>query len=299
MYPHAFRYHRAASLAEAAAVLAELGEDAKLLAGGQSLIPLMKLRLSSPSHLVDLNFVPGVSYCNRVNGDLRIGAMAKHAELAASPAIHAIPLLYDCAAGIADVQVRNRGTIGGSLAEADPSGDWGAALLALPAEVRCVGPGGERTVAISDFFLDAYTTALAPGEVVSEVVVHAAQGGGGAYLAFKRCAPVYATASVAAQLTMNDRSSCREARIVLGCVGLTAIRARAAEDELAGKELNPQVIARAAEAAMAAADPQPDMRGSVDYKRALVRSLARRAIEVALRRSRDETVHGGHILCLK
>ena len=132
-------------------MLAELGEDAKLLAGGQSLIPLMKLRLSSPAHLVDLNFVPGVSYIHRANGDLRLGAMARHAELAASDAVRAIPLLHDCAAGIADVQVRNRGTIGGSLAEADPSGDWGAALLALPAEVRCVGPAGERNIPICRF----------------------------------------------------------------------------------------------------------------------------------------------------
>ena len=296
MYPHAFRYHRAASLQEAASMIAELGEDAKLLAGGQSLIPLMKLRLSSPSHLVDLNFVPGVSYINRANGDLRVGAMARHAELAASDAVRAIPLLHDCALGIADVQVRNRGTIGGSLAEADPSGDWGAALLALPAELSCVGPAGERSIPISDFFLDAYTTALAPGEVVREIMVQVPKSGaGGAYVAFKRCAPVYATASVAAQVTMSDRAACREARIVLGCVGLTAIRARAAEDELAGKELNPQTMARAAEAAMAAADPQPDMRGSVDYKRALVRSLTRRALDVALRRSRGEREQGGHI----
>jgi aerobic carbon-monoxide dehydrogenase medium subunit len=296
MYPHAFRYHRAASLEEAVSMLGELGEDAKLLAGGQSLIPLMKLRLSSPSHLVDLNSVRGVSGINRENGDVRIGAMARHADLADSPAIHAIPLLHDCAAGIADVQVRNRGTIGGSLAEADPSGDWGAVLLALPAEVRCVGAAGERTIPISDFFLDAYTTALAPAEIVREVVVRVPQGSsGGAYLAMKRCAPVYATASVAAQLSMNDRATCREARIVLGCVGLTAIRARNAEDELAGKEVNDAAIARAAEAAMAAADPQPDMRGSVEYKRALVRSLARRAIEIALRRSRGEQVQGGHI----
>jgi carbon-monoxide dehydrogenase medium subunit len=296
MYPHAFRYHRAASLAEAASILADLGDEAKLLAGGQSLIPLMKLRLSSPSHLVDLNFVPGVSYVKRANGDVRVGAMARHAELAASDVVRAIPLLHDCAAGIADVQVRNRGTIGGSLAEADPSGDWGAVLLALPAEVRCIGPGGERAIPISEFFLDAYTTALAPGEIVREILVHVPKSGaGGAYIAFKRCAPVYATASVAAQLTMNDGATCREARIVLGCVGLTAIRARAAEDELAGKELDPQTIARAAEAAMAAADPQPDMRGSVDYKRTLVRSLTRRALEVALRRSRGEPVQGGHI----
>ncbi|MBZ5509637.1 MAG: xanthine dehydrogenase family protein subunit M [Acidobacteriia bacterium] len=296
MYPHAFRYHRAASLEEAASMIAELGEDAKLLAGGQSLIPLMKLRLSSPSHLVDLNFVPGVSYIHRANGDLRLGAMARHADLAASAAVRAIPLLHDCAAGIADVQVRNRGTIGGSLAEADPSGDWGAALLALPAEVRCVGPAGERSISISDFFLDAYTTALAPGEVVREILVHVPQGAaGGAYVAFKRCAPVYATASVATQLTMNDRATCREAHIVLGCVGLTAIRARTAEDELAGKELNSQTIARAAEAAMAAADPQPDMRGSVGYKRTLVGSLTRRALEAALRRSQGGAVQGGHI----
>jgi aerobic carbon-monoxide dehydrogenase medium subunit len=296
MYPHAFRYHRAASLAEAASLLAELGEDAKLLAGGQSLIPLMKLRLSSPSHLVDLNFISGVSHIERSNGELRIGAMARHAELAASEAVRKIPLLHDCAAGIADVQVRNRGTIGGSLAEADPSGDWGAALLALPAEVRCVGPGGERRIPIADFFLDAYTTALAPGEVVSEVVVRVPKGtSSGAYIAFKRCAPVYATASVAAQLTMHDRSTCDEAHIVLGCVGLTAIRARAAAEELAGKEVTPQTIGRAAEAAMSAADPQPDMRGSMDYKRMLVRSLTRRALEVALRRSRGEVVEGGHI----
>jgi carbon-monoxide dehydrogenase medium subunit len=296
MYPHAFRYHRAASLQDAVGMLGELGEDAKLLAGGQSLIPLMKLRLSSPSHLVDLNFVPGVSYINRSNGELRVGAMARHAELAASNAIRAIPLLHDCASGIADVQVRNRGTIGGSLAEADPSGDWGAVLLALPAEVRCVGPAGERSIPISEFFLDAYTTALAPGEIVSEVVMHVPKhSSGGAYLALKRCAPVYATASVAAQLTMTERATCGEARIVLGCVGLTAIRATAAEQELSGRELTPQTITRAAEAAMAAADPQPDMRGSVDYKRALVRSLTRRAIEIALRRSRGEPVEGGHI----
>ena len=179
MYPHAFRYHRVASLQEAVGTLGELGEDAKLLAGGQSLIPLMKLRLSSPSHLVDLNFVPGVSYITRSNGDLRVGAMARHAELAAADAVRSVPLLHDCAAGIADVQVRNRGTIGGSLAEADPSGDWGAVLLALPAEVRCIGPAGERTIPISGFFLDAYTTALAPGEIVSEVVVRVPKNAAG------------------------------------------------------------------------------------------------------------------------
>ncbi len=277
-------------------MLADLGEDAKVLAGGQSLVPLMKLRLSSPSHLVDLNFVRDVAYIRRSNGELRIGAMARHAELASSDAVGAIPILHDCASGIADVQVRNRGTIGGSVAEADPSGDWGAVLLALQCEVRCVSPSGERAIPISDFFLDAYTTALAPGEIVREVFVQAPKGmSGGAYIALKRCAPVYATASVAAQLMMHDRATCEQARIVLGCVGLTSIRATAAENELSGKEVNAQTIARAAEAAMSAADPQPDMRGSVEYKRALVRSLTRRAIDVALRRSRGEAVEGSHV----
>ncbi len=277
-------------------MLSELGDDAKLLAGGQSLIPLMKLRLSSPAHLVDLNFVRGVSYISRSNGDICVGAMTRHAELAASPEILGIPVLHDCASGIADVQVRNRGTIGGSLAEADPSGDWGAALQTLTAEVRCVGPQGERRLGISDFFLDAYTTALAPAEVVREIVVHTpGERSGGAYLALKRCAPVYATASVAVQLTMEDAVMCREARIVLGCVGLTAIRVRAAEQELEGKEVNGAIMSRAAEAAMAAADPQPDMRGSAEYKRVLAGSLTRRAIAIALRRSRGEKVPGGHI----
>ena len=295
MYPHAFRYYRATSLPEAVSLLSELGEEGKPLAGGQSLIPLMKLRLSSPAHLVDLNFVPNISHIQLVNGELRMGALARHAELADSELVSAIPLLHDCAAGIADVQVRNRGTIGGSLAEADPSGDWGAAMLALPAEVRCIGPGGERSVPIGEFFLDTYTSALTPNELVKEVVVKApGKNSGGAYLAFKRCAPVYATASVAVQLTMADRDTCQQARIVLGCVGLTAIRATDAESALQGQTLDAKTLKRAAQAAMAAADPQPDMRGSVDYKRSLVGALVERALDIALRRSRGESVQVRH-----
>ncbi len=296
MYPHAFRYHRASSLPEAVVMLAQLGEEAKILAGGQSLIPLMKLRLSSPAHLVDINFVPDIAHIREDGDTLRLGALARHADLAASEAVAAIPLLHDCAAGIADAQVRNRGTIGGSLAEADPSGDWGTALLAVPAEVRCIGPDGERSIAISEFFLDAYTSALAPGELVREISVKVASGkSGGAYLAFKRCASVYATASAAAQLEMEDGNVCRDARIVLGCVGLTAIRASHAEAQLRGQAINQPSITRAAEAAMAAADPQPDMRGSVDYKRSLLGALVRRAINAALRRARGERVTLGHI----
>src|SRR5579863_5723329 len=205
MYPRAFHYHRVSSLKEATAMLAELGQDAKLLAGGQSLIPLMKLRFANPTHLVDLNFIPGTSYINENNGNLRFGALTRHAEIESSAAAGRIPILHDCAAGIADVQVRNRGSIGGSLAEADPSGDWATVLFTLATEVRCLGSNGERTMSLTDFIKDAYTTALAHDELVSEVVVKMPPTkSGGAYLAFKRSAPVYPTASAAVQLTMGD-----------------------------------------------------------------------------------------------
>src|SRR5687767_9352365 len=181
MYPRPFEYHRAATLKEAAGMLAQLGEEAKVLAGGQSLIPLMKLRFASPRHLVDLNFVSGLSYVKRDDGKLRLGAMTRHAELEISGDIQQIAILYDCASGIADVQVRNRGTIGGSVAEADPTGDWIPVLLTLGAEVCCVGPRGERSVGLTDFVTDAYTTVLAHDELVSEVVVNApAKNSGGA-----------------------------------------------------------------------------------------------------------------------
>jgi carbon-monoxide dehydrogenase medium subunit len=276
-------------------MLAQLGDDAKLLAGGQSLIPLMKLRFANPAHLVDLNFMSGTSYIKRDNGALRFGALTRHAEIEASAAAGKIPILHDCAAGIADVQVRNRGTIGGSLAEADPSGDWATVLFTLSTEVRCLGTNGERTLSLTDFIKDAYTTALAHDELVSEVAVKMPAGGsGGAYLAFKRSAPVYPTASAAVQLTMDD-DVCKDVAIALGCVGLIPIRAEEAELALRGRRLTEQTIAGAADAARAAADPQSDMRGSADYKRALVGALVKRAIEIALRRARGEQVEVSHI----
>jgi aerobic carbon-monoxide dehydrogenase medium subunit len=295
MYPRSFHYHRATSLKEAGAMLSQLGDDAKALAGGQSLIPLMKLRFSNPEHLVDLNFIPGTSYVKEEAGGLRFGAMTRHAEIESSPAVAKIPILHDCAAGIADVQVRNRGTIGGSLAEADPSGDWAAVLLTLNTEVRCVGPSAERGVQLSDFIKDAYTTDLAHNELLSEIVVKVpARGSGGAYLAFKRSAPVYPTASAAVQLTMEG-DVCKDAAVVLGCVGLTAIRAVDAEGALRGQPLNAKSVDRAIEAVRTAADPQSDMRGSADYKRTLVGALVKRAIDYAVRRARGEQVEVSHI----
>jgi len=295
MYPRAFSYHRAASLKEAANMLSQLSDDAKLLAGGQSLIPLMKLRFANPPHLVDLNFIPETSYITEDGGQLRFGALTRHADIESSAIAAKIPILHDCAAGIADVQVRNRGTIGGSLAEADPSGDWAAVLMTLSTEVRCLGVYGERTIQLSDFIRDAYTTALAHDELLSEVRVRTPpKGSGGAYLAFKRSAPVYPTASAAVQLTMEG-DLCKDASIALGCVALTAIRATEAEAALRGQPINDKTVNAAMEAARSVAEPQSDMRGSVDYKRTLVGALVKRAIGYAVRRAGGEQVEVSHI----
>jgi len=276
-------------------MLAQLGEEAKLLAGGQSLIPLMKLRFASPKHLVDLNYVPGASYIKEEDDVLLLGALTRHASIEHSPLAGRIPILHDCAAGIADVQVRNRGTIGGSLAEADPSGDWAVALLTQTTEVRCLGTKGSRSVPLWEFIKDAYTTVLQPDEIVREIAVKIpSRGSGSAYLAFKRSAPVYPTASAAVQLSL-EAGVCKEVAIVLGCVGLTPVRVRAAEDALRGNSVDAKAIGTAMEAAHAAADPQPDMRGSAEYKRTLVAALVRRAIEAASLRARGERVEVSHI----
>jgi len=295
VYAAPFSYHRAASLQEAVKLLQELGEEARVIAGGQSLIPLMKMRMARPAALIDINFIPGLGDIQNTKGELRIGALVRHADLEHSAAGVTVPILHDCAAGIADVQVRNQGTIGGSLAEADPSGDWGTALLALETSVVCLGPDGERTVPLEEFTKDAYTTALGHEEIVTEVRVKMpAKSSGGAHLVFKRSAPVYPTASASVQLTLDGKNMCKDARIVLGCVGLTAIRAKEAEGALRGKPLEENNIRAAVDAARAAADPQSDMRGSADYKRVIVGTLVKRAVGIAVRRARGETIAAGH-----
>jgi carbon-monoxide dehydrogenase medium subunit len=295
VYAHPFAYHRAQSLGEASKLLHQLGEESRLIAGGQSLIPLMKMRLARPTALIDINSIPGLSEIKTHNGEIRFGALARHSDIEASEHAAAIPILHDCAAGIADVQVRNQGTIGGSLAEADPSGDWSATLLTLETSVQCAGPEGERSIKLEDFIKDAYTTVLAHDELVREIIVkRAPRNSGGAYLAFKRSAPVYATASAAVQLTLDGKDICKEIRVVLGCVGLTSLRARRAEDELRGKKIDGKAIQRVADAARETAEPQSDMRGSADYKRALVAALVKRAVAIAVQRARGEHVEAGH-----
>ena len=295
MYPRAFHYHRASSLREAAEMLSQLGEGAKLLAGGQSLIPLMKLRFANPADLVDLNFIQGTSYIKEENGAVCIGPLTRHAEIQDSAAAAKIPILHDCAAGIADVQVRNRGTIGGSLAEADPSGDWATVLMTLTTDIHCFDGKRKRSIPLRDFVKDAYTTALSHDELVSEVSIQVpSKGSGGAYIAFKRAAPVYPTASAAVQLTVEG-DTCTGASIALGCVGLTPVRPSEAESALRGQRLSEKTIAAAAEAARTVCDPQSDMRGSAEYKREVVGALVKRAVEAAVRRARGEQVEVSHL----
>ena len=295
MYPRAFAYHRASSYPEAISLLSELGEDAKFLAGGQSLIPLMKLRLSAPRHLVDLNFIPETSHIQS-NGALRLGAMTRHADIAASAEAARIPILGDCAAGIADPQVRHMGTIGGSIAEADPTGDWAPVLLATGATVKTLGPGGERSIDLGEFILDAYTTALAPAELVTEIVVPLPpERSGGAYIALKRCAPVYASASVAVQLTLHDNHTCQDARVYLGVLGLTATRVTAAEELLRVTPITADSMEKVREAVMDMAEPTSDMRGSAEYKRHAAGALAKLAVETAVKRARGEPVEVTHL----
>ncbi|HZU22401.1 MAG TPA: xanthine dehydrogenase family protein subunit M [Terriglobales bacterium] len=294
MYPRPFTYHRAASLKDAAATLAELGPEAKLLAGGQSLVPLMKLRLSSPAALIDVGHIQGLNYIRAENGAFRIGALARHTDMAQSAAARHVPILHDCAAGIADVQVRNWGTVVGSIAEADPTGDWAPVLLVLDTEVECLANHGRRSLGLAGFIQDAFTTALRPGEVMQELRVKATErGSGGCYLAFKRCAPVYASASVAVQLALEG-ATCRQARVALGAVALTPVVATESAKALEGSDLNAKSIARAAEAAAASCEPPCDGRGSTEYKRALIRKLFTQAVNVAARRARGESVEVSH-----
>jgi len=294
MYPSPFRYHRARSLDEAAKILSELGEGAKLLAGGQSLIPLLKLRLATISDLVDVNFIPGLDYIEESDGQVRFGPLARHAAIAESAVAERIPILADCAGGIADSQVRNRGTMAGAVAEADPSGDWAPVLLTLSAQVLCQGIKESRTIPLSEFIEDAYATVLRPGELIREIRIEVPpQGSGGAYLAFKRSAQVYATAGAAVQLTM-EKDVCRDARIVMSSVGLTPVRAEEAENVLRGKTADAKNLESAAEAAMQATEPLSDIRGSSDYKKSLVRALVKRAAQIAVRRAGGERIEGSH-----
>ncbi|MFL5837148.1 MAG: FAD binding domain-containing protein [Solirubrobacteraceae bacterium] len=278
MIPPEFEYAAPESLAEAIRLLDEGGEDAKLLAGGHSLIPLMKLRLAAPSLLVDLRRVDGLRGIERANGGWRFGSMTRHVDLQ----VHEeLGLVSVAARSIADQQVRNRGTIGGSLAHGDPASDLPAVLLAAEGLVTVQGSGGEREIAAAELFQDYMTTAIAPGEVMTSVSLPSGEGWGFGYQKFNRRVEDWAMVGVCALVRKAADGSCEDVRVGLTNMGSTPLRATATEDALRGGGLDADAIARAAEQAADGTDPPPDLNASSDYKRNLARVLTGRALQEA------------------
>jgi carbon-monoxide dehydrogenase medium subunit len=285
--PPPFDYHAPTSLDEALALLGRHGEDAKILAGGQSLIPAMRFRLAQPAIMIDINRVANLAYLREEDGHLAIGALTREVMLEDSALVRdKYPLLADTARVVADPLVRNLATVGGNIAHADPANDHPATMLAYGATVVARGPGGERTIAIDDFFTGLFETALAPGEILTEIRIPApARKNGGAYLKFERKVGDYAVSAVAVQLTL-DGDKVGAARIGLTNVSPVPMRAAGAEAALAGKAPTDDVIEAAGKAAAAECDPSADLRGGVEYKRDLTRVLTKRAIRKAVERAR-------------
>jgi aerobic carbon-monoxide dehydrogenase medium subunit len=279
VYPAAFEYFAPKTVDEAIALLPEHGDDAKILAGGQSLIPMMKLRIASPRVLVDVNGIDSLAGMRREGDRLVMGALCRHADVASSPIVAAhLPLMIDAARQTADVQVRNRGTVAGSLAHADPSGDWPTALLALDTTVTVAGPAGTRVLALRDFIVDADTTQLAANEMVTQVSVGIPKASAsGAYAKFEKRVGDFAVASCGVQVTLDEASRCTAIAISLGAVGATPLRAHDAEAALTGQVLSDERLEIAERLVREAAQPFADTRGSVDYKRHLAGVMFRRA----------------------
>jgi aerobic carbon-monoxide dehydrogenase medium subunit len=286
MIPPSFDYVAPKTLSEA---IAALGQDnSKVLAGGQSLIPLMRFRLAGPTLLVDLNRIDGLSYIDERDGWLRIGAMTRQSAVEHSDVVsEKYSLLADTVKVLSDPVVRNLGTVGGNVANADPVNDEPATMLAYGAEVVAMGPNGERVIPITSFYLDLYQSALARDEILTEVRVPAPKPhSGGAYLKLERKVGDYATAAVAAQVELDDGGNFASVGIGLTNVGLTAIKATDAENFLKGKAASDENIRQAAKLAAEAAQPIADVRGSEDYKRSLVKTYTTRALRMAVQRAK-------------
>jgi aerobic carbon-monoxide dehydrogenase medium subunit len=280
MIPAAFDYVAPRTLPEAIAELVKHGDEGKVLAGGHSLIPLMKLRLSTPSFLVDIGRIGNLNYIREDDGHIAIGALTTHHDIALSDLVKTkLPVLSSAAAQIGDPQVRNRGTIGGAATHADPFGDFPTTLLALDAEFRVVGERGERSIAAKDFFVDTFTSALEPVEIVREIRIPTPPvGSAGTYLKFSRRSQDWAIVAVAAQVTMSGHEVSRVA-IGLTGMGKTPLRASGVEQALRGKGGHDDELRQAAEHADEGTDPPQDLNGSPDYRRHLARVLTRRALE--------------------
>ncbi len=287
MIPGPFDYHSPKTLSEAIGLLGQYGDDAKVLSGGQSLLPLLKLRLGSAGHLVDIGRIPGLEYIKEDGGFLKIGGRTKEAALEASDLVHEkYPILSDTAAVIADPLVRNLATVGGNLAHGDPANDHPATMLALGASVVATGPRGERTIPIDKFFTGLFSTALAPDEILTEIRIPTPPArSGGAYVKLERKVGDFATAAAAAQVTLGAGGEIARAGIALTNAGPTPVEATAAEKYLQGKKPDAAAIAEAAKLAAQAAQPEADRRGTVEYKREMARVLTARALKRAVERA--------------
>jgi aerobic carbon-monoxide dehydrogenase medium subunit len=289
MIPQSFDYLRPQTLSEAIALLDKHGETAKILSGGQSLIPMMKVRLARPEYIIDINRLPNLQYIKEEAGFLKIGGLTREADLEASEIVRSkYPIILDTAKLIADPQVRNMATVGGNLAHGDPANDHPATMLALGAEIVAVGKNGERAIPINQFFLSVFTTALEKGEILTEIRIPIPpSGSGGAYFKLERKVGDFATVGVAVQLTVDAVGVCLRAGIGLTNVGPIPIKSTRAEQSLIGRILNDEQIKQAANLAAEDSQPSSDLRGPVEYKLAMVRELTKRALTRARERARS------------
>lgn len=283
MIPREFDYFDPASPQEAVGLLEKYGEDAKLMAGGQSLLPMMKLRIVSPRVLIDLWRIPDLGYIREQDGMILIGAMVTHYMLHSSELLRIkLPILAEAAQVVGDPLVRNLGTIGGSAAHAAPNADYPAVLVALDAQISMIGPKGTRTVSSKDFFRDTFTTVMEPSEVLTEIRIPIPQAGdGGAYLKLSRRGTDFALVSVAAVLRRREGSRCGEAHVVLGGMGSVPVRARAAVDRLKGAPMTSKLAREAGEAAVEGLEPPSDVQADSQYRIEAAKVFVRRAIETA------------------
>jgi carbon-monoxide dehydrogenase medium subunit len=288
MFPAAFDYRAPESLAEAVEILRDRGDDAKVMAGGQSLIPLLKLRFSQPALLVDIGRLPNLSGIETRDGHLRVGALTRHVEVEQSRELKGlVPILPEAAHWIADPLIRNRGTVGGSICHADPAGDWGSVMLALGADFVAHSKSGDRVIHAADFFEGPFTTSLKADEVLTEIRIPLGSGrSAGSYHKLERKIGDFATVGVAVQVELDGNKIAR-AGIGMTSVGEKNLKAVEAEKALAGKEPTDQVIAEAARLAAAAAEPKSDTRGSAEYKKDVVRVFVQRGLRSAIARAKE------------
>lgn len=288
MIAQSFNYESPGTLKEAISLLEKYGEEAKILSGGHSLIPMMKLRFASPEVLIDINGIPGLSYIKEEGGMIKLGALTRESEIEHSDLLKKhFPIFSDVTKLIADPQVRNRGTIGGNLAHGDAANDHPAAMLALNATVIATGPNGVRSIPIDEFFFGFYQTALQHGEILTEIQIPIPQKGtGNAYHKLERKVGDYATAGCAVQLTVDGKGVCTAAGIGLTNVNATPLRTVRSQQALIGKPITDSTITEAAKFASEDCNPSSDLRGSEEYKRHLVAVLVTRMIHKAMERAK-------------